>query len=145
MLHPIRVSILQRIYQLKPFDIKGDLQTTLLPQEQGKVSCIIPYIHKKLLNDLIEDINKQDLPASQIEIIPIHSADQRLGYLRNLGLAKARGEFILFLDDDTRIFQANFLKEALRVMQENQSDTLIPQGLPLFCYRNNKSKRKGIY
>ncbi len=140
MLHPRRVSFLKWIYKQRPFNLSGDMAGMPPPMVSGMVSCIIPYTHKDLLTHLLDDLKLQDLPPSQLEIIPIHSTDQRIGYLRNLGLSQARGEFILFLDDDTHLFQPNFIKESIEQLKAANVDSLIPHGQALYCYLKNKNQ-----
>ncbi len=140
MLHPRRVSCLRWIYNNWPFNLKGDLSGPLPPMIKGKLSCLIPSKQPHLLSHLLEDLQQQDIPKDLVEIIPIKANDTRIGYLRNLGLLKSQGEFILFLDDDTRIFQQDFLTKALTMIQESNCDTLIPHAKPLFCYSYSKNQ-----
>ncbi len=58
----------------------------------------------------------------------------RMGYMRNYGLSKAQGEIILFLDDDTVIWDKLFLKKLYNLFKKDPDlMAVIPRGNPLFC------------
>lgn len=137
LLHDLRVKLLQSVYQIHPFNLKGDLQTKLMPEKKGVISCIIPTNRPEHLKELTDDIAKQDIDQTLIETIVINSAKEKsscLGYLRNLGIAQSQGELLLFLDDDTRIFQQNFLSKALNIFQREGFDILAPKGNALYSF-----------
>ena len=51
-----------------------------------------------------------------------------MGYSRNYGLSKARGKYILFLDDDTVILQKNFLSKLLSGFRTSNAEAIMPFG-----------------
>lgn len=65
----------------------------------------------------------------QIVYLPLPDNYGKMGFSRNYGLAASRGEFILFLDDDTVILQEDFLETLDRVFTENyDADAVVPHG-----------------
>jgi GT2 family glycosyltransferase len=107
------------------------------------ISAIVPtYGREEPLRDTIEDLLKQDYPQLEILVIDqtsIHKPEiqQYLENLnktnkiswfrvnwaslpgaRNYGIRRAKGEIILFIDDDVKLPQ-NYLKAHLKNYQEN--------------------------
>lgn len=101
------------------------------------ISIIIPTRNRfDYINLLIEDILKQD--ASNYEIIVVdqsenskpidhcnHMISDTLGpcVSRNLGAKKARGEILVFLDDDARI-NVDFIREITNPIIEDRFDAV---------------------
>jgi glycosyltransferase involved in cell wall biosynthesis len=102
-----------------------------------KVSIIIPaYNEEKDIKDVLESINKQNYPKDLIETIVIDdkSTDKTaeiaskynvkiikgkhkgVGAARNLGIKKASGDIILFVDAD-QILDKNYVKEIVNIFQ----------------------------
>lgn len=114
---------------------------------QPKVSVIIP-VHgvEKYIEECINSVQVQSL--REIEIIPINDAspdgsqeiidrlaaqDPRIkpivltdnigqGFARNLGLKKAEGDYIWFLDSDDWLVDSGFLEETVKAADENHAD-----------------------
>ncbi len=96
-------------------------------QVAPKISIIIPSRNRsKYIYELIHDIREQSIEAFEVIIVDqseipyeldqgtdlIHILDNGMGpcRARNLGIERARGDIIVFLDDDIRI-EYDFLKE----------------------------------
>lgn len=58
----------------------------------------------------------------------------KMGYMRNYGISKARGEIVLFLDDDTVILEPQFLSNLYNYFKIDASlMAVIPKGNASFC------------
>jgi glycosyltransferase involved in cell wall biosynthesis len=65
---------------------------------------------------------------------PLDDNFGKMGYSRNFGLLKSRGDIILFLDDDTVIQQDDFLKTLEDVFDRNgRADAVVPHGQASFA------------
>ena len=75
-----------------------------------------------------------EFPSLNISYYSPNKGWGRMGYMRNYGLSKAQGEVILFLDDDTVIWDRLFLKKIYNFFKKD-SDLMavIPKGNALFC------------
>ncbi len=76
-----------------------------------KFSIIIPALEKKKYKKVLESIGHADYPAAKIEIILALGKAPSLQ--RNLAIKKAKGEIILFLDDDSLV-SAQIFKEIIK-------------------------------
>lgn len=131
----LRHSILRRVYTLRPFDIIGDADINC--QSSLAISCIIPtfdrwremdtilccLLMQNFSRDLFEVIVVEDGASEEgracyeqyqsclnIRLLQTDSVRHCVGALRNKALALSRGELVLFLDDDTKILQIDFLQ-----------------------------------
>lgn len=95
---------------------------------KNKISIIIPaYNEEKYISECIESIRKQTLSidteiividdgstdktvefSKELKIIVLQQTHKGSGAARNLGLTKATGDFILFLDGDDRLEEDAF-------------------------------------
>ena len=151
--------IIKTIYHLSPFNLSGDLSKRLTDAKGNFISCLICSARKSsFIEQLLTDLSQQNLEKDQFEIIildnsldgleksikkyteliPIKcvrntSTDGNLGHFKNELLSKAQGSYILFLDDDTRLLQKDFLKKTLYLFKQFDPDILLPYGKPLIC------------
>lgn len=156
--HQLQHKILRIFYRLAPFNIWGDLQDKGGVPKSNFISCLIISNKLSLLEGLLSDLSCQDFPKNNFETVIVFdegtdeifklvdryrpSLDihlfqtskpvRLLSDLRNTSVLLSKGEFLLFLDDDTRIFQKNFLQSALTAFNENNCDILIPQAHALY-------------
>lgn len=151
----LRNKILKCLYWQFPFNLKGDLTFTE-QRDFKKLSCIINFYGRiHLLEGILYSLSEQDMQSDEFEVILIE--DRRgteegkriaerfssyldiryyalsenfglMGYSRNLGLSRARGRYILFLDDDTVILQKDFLSTLLKEFDKTWADGVIPCG-----------------
>ncbi len=153
----IRLIILKKIYQLFPFNLEGDLIKPLPRMKNNFISCLLCTAREtQQLEQLLIDFTKQTLNKDSFELVILDnslpgledlvkkyskllnifyirntSKEGLLGILRNETLQKAQGEFVLFLDDDTRLPQKDFLEESLSLFKQSNSDVIIPYGKAL--------------
>jgi len=105
-----------------------------------KISVIIPtYNRKEMLKEAIDSVLKQTKKAVEILVIDDNSSDgtenmlereygglenltvlrnesnRQAGYNRNLGYNQAKGEYLVFFDDDDYYTDTDFFKKALAV------------------------------
>ncbi len=161
----LRANILKLVYRLFPFDLKGDLQEGPLKHDY-EVSCIINFYGRiHLLEGILFSLLEQNCPRTCFEVILVedrggteegrscaekfsrflnisyHTVDANygvMGYSRNLGTAKARGRYILFLDDDTVILQKNFIQVLIDTFNATKADGIIPHGHASFHVLKDK-------
>lgn len=154
-----RADILKKLYKISPFPLIGDLK--LQNEEVNKdISCVINFYGRiNLLEGILYSLSNQDFPKDKFEVLLIEDRGGTkegentakifsnklnikyyalsenfgiMGYSRNFGLSRTKGEFILFLDDDTVILQENFLSKLLRIFKTTNSDAIIPRGKASF-------------
>lgn len=151
----LRTEILRLLYRQFPFNLKGDLTFTE-QRNLKKLSCIINFYGRiHLLEAILYSLLEQDIHRDEFEVLLIEDRggteegrrvakkfstylDIRyyalsenfglMGYSRNLGLSRARGRYILFLDDDTVILQKDFFSTLLKEFDETGADGVIPRG-----------------
>jgi len=154
----IQYRVLRALYSIAPFNIKGGLGESVRACQPGLLSCLIISNKPSLLKNILEDLTLQTLPRDNFEVVIIfdgqtegvselvdgyqmylnvhfHKTQQPIRVvsdLRNTSVLLSKGEFLLFLDDDTRVFEKNFLKSALILFKEIQCDILLPQAHALY-------------
>ena len=151
--------ILRFFYRLAPFDIRGGWRPSSSQPQNGLLSClIIASVRPRILEGIFWDLAHQTLSKDKFEVIILNDGagdnvrtvvekyrhvltikyrenptpHRILSNLRNATLDMAQGEYFLFLDDDTRIFQTDFLKRALRIFQEVGPDIILPHAHSLY-------------
>jgi glycosyltransferase involved in cell wall biosynthesis len=139
------------------FDVKGDLDSFSPQDEKIKISCVINFFGRlDLLAGILYSLVGQNYPKEQFEVIlvedrggteagrtfcesfsdclqivyqPLDKQFGHMGYSRNYGLSKSRGEFILLLDDDTVILQQDFFRRLEEEFYRSEDiDAIIPHG-----------------
>lgn len=156
----LRSRILTAVYKHAPCSLIGDL-SSVASAPACDVSCIINFYGRiDLLEGILYSLAAQDLPRTKFEVILVEDrggtkegkniaerfrsvlnvayialADHFgvMGYSRNLGLSHAKGNYVLFLDDDTVILQKDFLSQLVRQFQATNADGIIPLGRALYC------------
>ena len=152
----MRERVLHTLYRWFPFDPRGDCAVAAA-SDGITLSCVINFYGRiNLLEGILHSLQGQDFPRDRFEIVlvedqggteagrqaaahfskalPIHYLPLdanygRMGYSRNFGLHHSRGEYILFLDDDTVVQQANFLSRLVEAFESNSgSDALVAHG-----------------
>lgn len=162
----LRSKVLIEAYKIFPFPLKGDLQFDDEVEERNEISCIINFYGRiDLLEGILNCLAEQNMPRNRFEVILVEDrrgtehgrviAEQfgrvlnvkyyaltdnfgMMGYSRNYGLSRAKGKFILFLDDDTIILQNNFLSTLVNEFNTTNADGIIPHGNASFYQLNGK-------
>lgn len=150
-----RATVIHFLYRAFPFSLKGDVKLDS-NKPSCKISCIINFYKRlDLLEGILFSLAEQTMDRSNFEIILVEDRGGtsegaklperfgsllriryfaltdhfgKMGFSRNFGLEKARGQYVLFLDDDTVILQQDFLQKLLAVFQETKADAVIPHG-----------------
>jgi glycosyltransferase involved in cell wall biosynthesis len=156
----LRSRILTAAYKHAPCSLIGDLSSAA-SAPTCDVSCIINFYGRiDLLEGILYSLVEQDLPRAKFEVILVEDRGGTsegkniaerfrsalnvdyfalpdhfgvMGYSRNIGLSRAKGKFVLFLDDDTVILQKDFLSQLVRQFQATNADGIIPLGRALYC------------
>jgi glycosyltransferase involved in cell wall biosynthesis len=141
-------------HSFAPFSLQGDLDGSKRNYQGAFISCLITAARPpEILQALLADLASQSLTKDRFEIIlwdnspqglgklalqytpfiPIRyfrdlSKDGFIGRMRNRQLQEALGEYVLFLDDDTRLPQKDFLARALGLFKKLNPDILLPNG-----------------
>lgn len=106
------------------------------------VSIVIPVFNRKeLLLSLLQDIRKQSYNSLEVVVIDDCSNEniaeevkqnfpnvkvvrckRRFGpaFAKNLGVLKAKGKYILFIDSDTEIVNKDMVKEMVQIAENNR-------------------------
>ncbi len=151
--------LLRAAYKIAPFNFKGEWVEKVSEIRKNYVSClIIASSRPNELDALLEDLSLQDLGVENFEVCVlndgagvsvrqvvekyqkhlniIYQENQQphriLSNLRNTTLAMANGEYILLLDDDTRIMQNNFLTLAGQLLERKRADVLMPRAYSFY-------------
>lgn len=162
MLKSLKSKILQCVYSLAPFDLRGDGWFLQKQDKEVKISCVINFYGRlDLLSGILHSLAAQDYPRHHFEVVlvedrggteagrefcasfedclnivyrPLDKNFGHMGYSRNFGLAQTRGEFVLFLDDDTVLLQSNFLSLLEQAFAGRpEADVLMPLGKSAYC------------
>jgi glycosyltransferase involved in cell wall biosynthesis len=135
-MNELRTKVLRFAYSISPFDICGD--ASMPAQSSLTFSCIIPtYNRARNLDNILHCLSTQDIPTDQYEVIIVEDGKSdevvkvvnkycnllnlnlifsgeyhhSVGSLRNIALNVSCGKYLLFLDDDTQIWQTFFLSK----------------------------------
>lgn len=152
----MRRLLLKRLYKLFPFDLSGDCAVPSA-RDGIRISCIINFYGRlDLLSGILHSLAQQQYERERFEVVlvedrngtdggrqlaesfkadlpivylPLDANFGKMGYSRNFGLSRSRGEIVLFLDDDTTILQRDFLRILdSRFEQKAGPDAVIPHG-----------------
>jgi glycosyltransferase involved in cell wall biosynthesis len=149
------------LYGRFPFDLTGDCR---VPEAVGEisVSCVINFYGRMdLLAGILHSLARQRFPRNRLEVLlvedrggtaegkrcaeefaqllpirylPLDRNFGKMGYSRNFGLAHSRGDYLLFLDDDTVILQEDFLEALLATGEAHPgADAFVPHGAASFA------------
>lgn len=160
-----RSRILLSLYKLFPFKLTGDAELDQTPPSFA-VSCVINFYGRtELLRNILTCLSEQGFPKDRFEVILAEDrggtqegkeitdeferkVDIRyftlgenfgvMGYARNFALSKTRGEYILFLDDDTVILQRDFLEMLISEFEASGADAVMPYGSASFSLLKEK-------
>lgn len=156
----LRLKLFRYLYAKFPFNIKADLDK-LLPSTDRKpiISCLVCASYRPTeLENLLFDLSSQTLDKSRFEVVILNdgggdtiravverykanfqltyaenpASKKYIGHLRNMTVSMSSGEYLLFLDDDTRILQTDFLEKALTLFKEKNTDIIVPCGKSLY-------------
>ena len=160
------MALLKRLFALFPFDLRGDGRVS--PAKEGiKISCIINFYGRlDLLSRILFSLSEQDIERDLFEVIlvedrggseggeqiaeqfsallpivyaPLDKNYGYIGYAVNRGLSSSRGEYVLFLDDDTMILQKDFLKTVCEYFESHGDvDAIFPKGNASYVLLNGK-------
>ena len=159
-----RKKVLHKLYEMFPFNIRGDAHIDRGGEDL--ISCIIPTSKRSYeLDRILYCLSMQDSGRNSFEVIVIedgtsseteeivqqHSSVMNLklktnerptcavGELRNQGLELSVGRYVLFLDDDTLLLQANFLSKMHEKFQRTPDvDCIVIPGETDRCLLNNR-------
>jgi len=157
----MRGSLVKFIYHRFPFELSGDCGVP--PASDGiRISCVINFYGRlDLLSGILSSLCEQEFPRELFEVVlvedrggseagrclaqefsarlPIVYAplERNFGFMgcsRNHGLAVSRGDYLLFLDDDTVLLQPDFLETLSRQFAAHpEVDALVPRGQASFA------------
>jgi len=158
----LKYHLLRFAYRLAPFGRTGDGWFHFEQDKVLKIGCVINFYGRlDLLGGILQSLVAQDYPRDLFEVVliedqggtdagrdfcndfasslnliycPLDKNFGHMGYSRNFGLAQARGEYVLFLDDDTVLLQPDFLSGVEQAFSANPvADALMPLGRSSFA------------
>jgi len=116
-----RIDLMKGILHcLAAQEVEKDSMEVILVEDKGGTPE-----GKKLASDFAPRLN--------ISYFTPQSNWGKMGYMRNYGLSKARGNIVLFLDDDTSILDSKFITRLLSFFDDETLMAVIPRGNPSFC------------
>lgn len=70
----------------------------------------------------LEICNDYSLKDTRIKVL--HQENKGLSYTRNIGVKYAKGDYLLFLDSDDKLYNDSVLKKFTNIVKENESDLI---------------------
>jgi glycosyltransferase involved in cell wall biosynthesis len=157
----MREAAAKALYKLLPFDLRGDCKVPA-SSDAILVSCVINFYGRlDLLSGILCSLAEQEFAREMFEVVlvedrggteagkrmadefsavlpivyaPLEKNFGNMGYSRNHGLATSRGEYVLFLDDDTVLLQPDFLQVlAVQFQTHPEIDAMVPRGQASFA------------
>jgi len=105
--------------------------------QKGLVSIIIPTKGDRDIGPTLESVRKQSF--RNYEIIQIQDKEHRgAPWARNKGEKQAKGDFILFLDDDI-VLDREYLAKMMKALASN------PKAAYAYCHYRRKGKFDDVY
>jgi len=160
----IRSNILKLLNRISPLNLHGDAK--IGHKTEYELSCIINFYGRtEPLKNILSCLKEQDIEKSRFEVVLVEDKDGTeegakiaeiysnklnikyftlkqnhgiMGFSRNFGTEHSKGQYLLYLDDDTIILQHSFLSELLEKFKENQPDGIMPMGQASFCEIDQK-------
>jgi len=162
----LRTNLLLAAYKLFPFPLEGSAEIEYEDLDYD-ISCVINFYGRvNILKNVLYSLAEQDFPRERFEVILVEDrggTDEgkeisdvfkpklqnvryfslsekhgQMGYSRNYGLSKAKGRLVLFLDDDTVIWQRDFLTNLVEEFKDSGADAVIPRGAASYCLLEGK-------
>ena len=165
----IREKIVQKLIKHPP---KGDL-VFAETETSYRISCVFVFYQRiDLMKNILSCLVAQQFERNAFEVILVedHGGSEagqglkgefeqlnithyapgkgwgKMGFMRNYGLSRAKGEVILFLDDDTVILQETFLKVLDGLFRlYNELKAVIPRGTASWCLVKEKYQFHDAY
>lgn len=161
----LREKILKKAYKIYKFSLTGSLESKNITCRY-KISCVINFYGRtELLRGILTSLCEQKMDKDKFEVLLIEDrggtekgkkiADEyspvltikykplrenfgTMGYARNYGISESRGEYILFLDDDTVIMEHDFLERLIEEFGSSDADGIMPYGSASYCIVDGK-------
>jgi glycosyltransferase involved in cell wall biosynthesis len=146
-------------------DLTSDVQ---IPngEQNCEISCVINFYGRtELLRNILTGLSEQSFKKADFEVVLVEDRSGTkegkeivkefrsklnikyyfleenfgvMGYARNFGLSKTKGNFILFLDDDTIILDKDFLSILVNEFNTSGAEAVMPFGSASFCLIKEK-------
>ena len=161
----IREAILKTAYKISGFSLTGNLASKNVTNRY-QISCIINFYGRTdLLRGILTSLAEQNMDKDKFEVLLIEDrggteagekiADEysphltikykpltenfgTMGYARNYGISESKGEYVLFLDDDTVILEHDFLDLLIEEFNSSNADGIMPHGSASYCLVDGK-------
>ncbi|OGX33082.1 MAG: hypothetical protein A2787_00220 [Omnitrophica WOR_2 bacterium RIFCSPHIGHO2_01_FULL_48_9] len=154
----LQTKLLRAAYKIFPFDLRGDFRPVKTTRSSF-ISCLICASNRAdELDMLLTDLTEQTLMRTDFEVVLLNDGqgeairrvvekyqsilpivyhenampDRVIGHLRNRTLELSCGEYVLFLDDDTRLQQCDFLEKTKKMFSDKKADAILPKANALY-------------
>lgn len=144
---------------------KGDLENFQVANRYA-ISCVfVFYKRMDLMSAILHCLDSQKVEKDDLEVILVEDQGgtyegksfskhfpslnisyfapdngwAHMGYMRNYGLSKASGKYVLFLDDDTVILDRNFISDLVDLFKNKpEIQAIMPLGLASYALIKGK-------